>query len=1148
MRLHDVVLIIISIITSCVVIVAGDASLYARQADQGSTTTSAISSSVLSTTNPSATSTSASSASEATVSATASASTTVTDRHPDITTGTVAQATALEYLSGMTLTVADAADADALPIQPKITPALGVAGVILIVLGLCYSLIGIKNQWIHVFLSAAFSTSLAVTVLIVYVMSPPVRNAVQGAYFVAAFFTGVIFGALSLVFKELTEGLGCLLGGFCLSMWILCLKAGGVITSSGAKGGFIGAFCAAAYALSFSLYTRPYALIGSTAFAGGTATVLGIDCFSRAGLKEFWLYIWDLNDNIFPLDTTTYPVTRGIRVELAIIIIICLMGLLSQFRLWRVVRERRKKQAALLKEEQRKKDEAEAEMGRRFEENNMRELARWEAIYGNRETRQPNSGGDPEDPESPRKCSTATEVAEAPGDTVEMKNLTQSGHDSTQPTTTDETAHEKEPKGDATGPPDTKDPENPSIEATGKEKLVQKEGPHPIQEENPPAQTDALPVTPAPVVTPLPFKVPDLSDTPKEEDRHSVQATCDDVLSIATRLSKRLSGNTLLRRLSNRTSNLISSSSEEMLVPIRLASPATSVQGIVDGDEESEFDLQTTAWELDALEGQQLPSASCVESRQEGHEQADSAQEASDVTPKVPVQNDTVQEAPLGNDQPSENHQEVAQEEQILPRKTYQPEPSHEVTEEQQVSARDGSTCGLHVDSMKRGGLETVPEKRQRPINAAARVLPAGQVFPLSPVTSVPSKSFADSDNGGSTVKKSPSLGSRSQTNTGRKTSLTAGAVEKLPSHVSPVVTSYRTNEWAKHLAEAETPEVEPIQLTQDDSAHMGAQDTEVAAPVRVEELQQTAMNAPPPPPPPASERCVSLPEEPVSHPVYRSLSSASRYASRDSSRIYSPGVYADGTATQATSRLAREPAAPGLARSSQAYPAAQRGLHGSPSGFFNNSLASAPIRESEVANFPETPADEPPSLMAQRESMVQSRMSSVSLSRDSWLPRSYSRLSLDDGRRESQLGVVPDDDDIPLAQRRAWLQQGGAASHGRMTPDPKMAMRDPYQANRPWREPNRTKSQMTMAAWRQALREDLTQSRTPLADVTMARTSMMEQQRKAQLEKQQRKMASEYIDNSIAEKMQRGEMRDLHREALRRMQAAANRKVMGGE
>jgi hypothetical protein len=39
-------------------------------------------------------------------------------------------------------------------------------------------------------------------------------------------------------------------------------------------------------------YTRPYALMASTAFAGSTAAVLGIDCFSRAGLKEFWLYTW----------------------------------------------------------------------------------------------------------------------------------------------------------------------------------------------------------------------------------------------------------------------------------------------------------------------------------------------------------------------------------------------------------------------------------------------------------------------------------------------------------------------------------------------------------------------------------------------------------------------------------------------------------------------------------------------------------------------------------------------------------------------------------------------------------------------------------------------------------------------------------------
>ena len=123
-------------------------------------------------------------------------------------------------------------------------------------------------------------------------MDPPVRDAIQGAYLVAAFFTGITFGALALVFKELTEGLACLLGGFCLSMWLLALKPGGLLTSTDSKSGFIAALCVAAYAVSFTHYTRPYGLMASTALSGGTAVSLGIDCYSRAGLKEFWLYIW----------------------------------------------------------------------------------------------------------------------------------------------------------------------------------------------------------------------------------------------------------------------------------------------------------------------------------------------------------------------------------------------------------------------------------------------------------------------------------------------------------------------------------------------------------------------------------------------------------------------------------------------------------------------------------------------------------------------------------------------------------------------------------------------------------------------------------------------------------------------------------------
>lgn len=123
-------------------------------------------------------------------------------------------------------------------------------------------------------------------------MSPPATNAIQGAYLVAVFFSGLSFGALAIVFKELAEGLGCLLGGFCFSMWLMTLKPGGLLTETGSRIGFIAALTVVGYAVSFSRYTRKYGLMVSTAFSGGTALVLGVDCFSRAGLKEFWLYIW----------------------------------------------------------------------------------------------------------------------------------------------------------------------------------------------------------------------------------------------------------------------------------------------------------------------------------------------------------------------------------------------------------------------------------------------------------------------------------------------------------------------------------------------------------------------------------------------------------------------------------------------------------------------------------------------------------------------------------------------------------------------------------------------------------------------------------------------------------------------------------------
>ena len=158
--------------------------------------------------------------------------------------------------------------------------------------GAFYTLIGIKTKWIHIFGSSAYLVSLAVTVLILYVMHPPISDGLQGAYVAAIICTGALLGALSLLFKDVTEGFATLLGGFCLSMWFLVLRPGGLIDNNVGKVIFIAILTISAFALYISHHTRPYGLIGSTSFGGATVIVLGIDCFSRAGLKEFWLYIW----------------------------------------------------------------------------------------------------------------------------------------------------------------------------------------------------------------------------------------------------------------------------------------------------------------------------------------------------------------------------------------------------------------------------------------------------------------------------------------------------------------------------------------------------------------------------------------------------------------------------------------------------------------------------------------------------------------------------------------------------------------------------------------------------------------------------------------------------------------------------------------
>lgn len=837
-------------------------------------------------------------------------------------------------------------------------------------------------------------------------------------------------------------------------------------------------------------------------------------------------------------------------MELAIIIIICLIGLLSQFRLWKVVRERRKRKASQRAEEKRQKDEAEAELSRKLEEDKTKDLALWEAVYGNPGNGQSTTKGMSDEYDGQR-CSTVIEMVETPGDSVEMKNLGISENDLTSRTTLDEEDTSVQHADDRTEKLNIDDQVVESVKPLD----TSQETCEDLLEKGETSSNESRPRNSSPNVTPLPFTVPVPGDTGVNEDYHSVQANLDDAESVATRISKRLSGTSLLRRLSNRKSvgpnhgSRMQSESKEMLVPVLSASAASSIQGIVD-DDEDEFDIQSMSSVAETVKHETVASWT---SGKHPHESTKTGLGIKDVESNVTeaAQNGTLLvsahamiEERIISQLPSDL-QSSDQPVQHSTTKGLDAEQQHSLTEQQAVAT--GNNCLSGHSSPD--GLGIVSEGSKRSSDMAASILPAGQILSLVPVTSpLVRTSDAVPDNDGGGGKRVSSAGSKSRSSTGRKAFLTAGTVDRLPSHVSPVVMSYRTNEWAKHLSAAETPDLEPIQLPHDNETSASPGDREKPAPVNVEDLQQTAVNATPLP---APEYRSANPEEPTEPTVNRSAPSVSRFAP-DALPKQSPSMHTDRQSFYAAAPiLPREnavssPNLPLNASTRSPISGGLRGLRSSSSPFLSTSLATLPIRESEVASFSGDQTYKPNTLMAQRETIMRRQMSSVSLTRDSWVPpRSYSRQSLEDGRlsrRVSGLSSV-EDDDMPLAQRRTLLQQADTAPE-RMSPDPRLSPVDLYVRNRTAKESNMPRS-TTMAVWRESLRQDLQRSQNPLFDVHVARNGLMEEQRKAQMARQQRNMASEHLHNSIAERMQRGDMRDLHRQAMRRMQAAANQKAM---
>ncbi|ROT38801.1 hypothetical protein SODALDRAFT_171176 [Sodiomyces alkalinus F11] len=912
-----------------------------------------------------------------------------------------------------------------LPLQPQITPGWGVAGVLMICTGIVYALVGIKTARIHAFFSTAILTSLGTAVLVLYVTEIPVSLAVQGGYVAAAMFTGIMLGGVATFFKELTASFGCLLGGFCLSMWLLCLKPGGLLPQTTTRIIFITCLTMGAFALYFVRYVRPYALIASISFSGATVTVLGIDCFSRAGLKEFWAYLWDLNQDLFPLGTKTYPVTRGIRVETAVIVVISAAGVFSQFRLWRVINPRRIQRDAERAQQQRDLAEEEENVGRRVQAQTDQEKQLWEKRYGGGTQPGANSSGSvllspcqtgerrngsihsrgSGGPQSSIKAETAQGKEALPSSrgTPRVSSdgvpgaLMASGNDKdgvvTVRVAADDTLPAMRP-GIANPNPEELGPRGQSLDqARGRDQEPTAGDVPPASPQKAHSLQEKVVAHPPPVV-PLPFKVPTRNEdmgTEAEEDRSSVATFAsreyDDPLVADKRQSIAEGISEHARDVPGRVSQRISHSMNR--------EPGTSQDQLAILLTRSSRDVDdrsvAATMDVESLWGVEDSPSSL------------SRRITSDLGVDLVPQQAADQEADSG----------VAPQSAAVPQAEIQlqqaPMPSDEDAKDLSTAKSAAAKAHLNMPNTS----ETVLPEGTRADDESPKRADAGTAAnvslkrPMPPEPSIPGPRNPKSV---TSVESTP-------------VSLTR---DRLPHALSRVAMSYRTNEWAKHLSHADLPEPERIQLGHLEQPHpvegtadrKGAEGVkeETPAPLDVDDLQQTA------------KTCASVAQLPTQNdPKARPSSTV---GAKPSLRGQGPITLARNASSGATTRVER----PGTWKSicSTTWP-----LSGEQAGqAIGNSGESGPPYLAEAAAGPENSAKRfsDHTLIGQREMLLRSR-SNLYPPGSATMPNLYppaARAPSEAGSVYNQpmhsmsgpLPAVMADDDMPLSQRKEMIRR----------------------------------------------------------------------------------------------------------------------------
>ncbi|TFK83056.1 hypothetical protein K466DRAFT_603190 [Polyporus arcularius HHB13444] len=268
-------------------------------------------------------------------------------------------------------------------LDTHIDGAFGALGALLILTGLPSAFLGHKNRWSSFFLVGFYTLSLVCFVLIlrfgvIQAINPP-NKTLRGLYVLSSGVAGVAGGGIAIFFWKAAKYFIGAWGGFAFALWLQCFRDGGLIGPLG----FRWIMYIAISVVGFVLCTVPklhyYIMLTSTAFVGATAFMLGVDCFTTAGLKEF--YVWNIGfDALFTKYTQhgiKFPVTQVMQIELGMMGAVAIMGIAVQFQILKILMRKMKEIEA---ERKRQDEAAEARAAERLRELDA-EKGEWERMH-----------------------------------------------------------------------------------------------------------------------------------------------------------------------------------------------------------------------------------------------------------------------------------------------------------------------------------------------------------------------------------------------------------------------------------------------------------------------------------------------------------------------------------------------------------------------------------------------------------------------------------------------------------------------------------------------------------------------------------------------------------------------------------------------